>query len=229
MMDLLSPRGEVAAAARPTTAPGYCGPERRAASPGTTPSLWHWLAAALDEIDYGIVLVGADGLVRHANQAARDELDERHPLVLLHSELRARRSADAQVLLGALHDARARGLRRMLTLGDGAPQASVSVVPLGSLGASVVILGRRNVGADLALQGFARLHGLTGGEARVLAQLAAGAQPSEIAAENRVALSTVRTQISSIRLKTGAASIRALLGQVARLPPLMGALRRAMA
>lgn len=228
MLELLSPRSDPAAATRLLGAPvahSYSGPERRSAGL----SLWRWLAAALDEIDYGVVLVGADGLVRHANQAARDELDDQHPLVLLHSELRARRGADAQALLAALNDARTRGLRRMLTLGEGAQQASASVVPLGGLGATVVILGRRNVGADLALQGFARLHGLTGGEARVLARLAAGARPTEIAAEHGVALSTVRTQIGSIRLKTGAASIRALLGQVARLPPLMGTLGRAMA
>ena len=92
-------------------------------------------------------------------------------------------------------------------------------------GATLVILGKRSVGAELAVQGFARLHGLTGSEARVLARLVAGARPAAIAQEHGVALSTVRTQVGSIRLKTGAASIRALVEQVARLPPLMGRLR----
>jgi hypothetical protein len=46
-----------------------------------------------------------------------------------------------------------------------------------------------------------------------------------VASAHGVALSTVRSQIGSIRLKTGAASIRDLLAQVARLPPLMGRLR----
>ena len=36
----------------------YRGPERR----GATLTLWRWLSAALDEIDYGIVLVGANGM-----------------------------------------------------------------------------------------------------------------------------------------------------------------------
>jgi hypothetical protein len=40
-----------------------------------------------------------------------------------------------------------------------------------------------------------------------------------------VAFSTVRTQIGNIRQKTGAPSIRALVQQVAVLPPLMGVLR----
>jgi len=44
-----------------------------------------------------------------------------------------------------------------------------------------------------------------------------------------VAVSTVRTQIGSIRAKTGAASISELVRQVAVLPPLVGALRGAWA
>ena len=49
---------------------------------------WRWLAAALDELDYGIVLV-FDGLnVVHINDAARIELDDKHPLQLQGDELR---------------------------------------------------------------------------------------------------------------------------------------------
>jgi DNA-binding CsgD family transcriptional regulator len=40
-----------------------------------------------------------------------------------------------------------------------------------------------------------------------------------------VAVSTVRTQIGSIRAKAGAGSISELVRQVAVLPPLVGALR----
>lgn len=223
MLDLM-PRAE--AGAMPPLAPAgpalpYRGPERRHASIGG----WRWLSAALDEIDYGIVLVGPEGRVQHANQVAIDELDSQHPLLLSCGDLRGRRGADAQALLAALRDAHYRGMRRLLTLGEGAQRVSASVVPLSTAGGALVILGKRQVGAELAVQGFARLHGLTGGEARVLAALSGGARPAEVAREHGVALSTVRTQISSIRQKTGAASIRDLLAQVARLPPLMGRLR----
>lgn len=224
MLDMLTRAATGDTPATGGTAPlatAYRGPERR----GATLTLWRWLAAALDEIDYGIVLVGVDGLAKHANQAALSELDAQHPLVLLHGQLRARRGGDAQMLHVALHDAQRRGLRKLLTLGEGAQQVSISVVPLGMPGATLVILGKRQMGAELAVQGFARLHRLTPGEARVLAALCSGSRPAEIAAEHGVALSTVRSQISSIRLKTGAASIRALLAQVAVLPPLMGRLR----
>ena len=53
--------------------------------------------------------------------------------------------------------------------------------------------------------------------------------PSRFAAavpRDGVAVSTVRSQIGSIRHKTGAESIRALVRQVAVLPPVKGALGR---
>jgi DNA-binding CsgD family transcriptional regulator len=52
-------------------------------------------------------------------------------------------------------------------------------------------------------------------------------RPTAIAERQNVAVSTVRTQIGSIRAKTGAGSISELVRQVAVLPPLVGALRGA--
>ncbi|HRD99451.1 MAG TPA: helix-turn-helix transcriptional regulator, partial [Rubrivivax sp.] len=71
-----------------------------------------------------------------------------------------------------------------------------------------------------AAQDLACCVGLTPAEGRVLALLCAGVRPVEIARCQRVAVATVRTQISSARRKTGAASIRELVRQVAVLPPL---------
>jgi len=203
----------------------YHGPERRSA----VALGWRWLAAALDEIDYGVLLLDEDAQLLHVNRAARAELDAGHPLQLLGRELRAREPRDVAPLHAAIHGAQQRGLRRLLTLGEGAHQAGVSVVPLPALGsddlgATLVILGRRQVGAELALQGFAHSHRLTPGETRVLAGLCRGETPNAIAASHGVMISTVRAQIGSIRQKTGAPSIRALLRQVAVLPPLMGVL-----
>ena len=59
------------------------------------------------------------------------------------------------------------------------------------------------------------------------AQKLEGAPPGEIASGLGVAVSTVRTQIGNLRLKTGAGSIRALVRQVAVLPPLVSVLRHA--
>jgi DNA-binding CsgD family transcriptional regulator len=204
---------------------GYHGPERRFASS----LVWRWMAATFDEIDYGLVLLGDDAQVLHVNHVARAELDAEHPLQLIGRALRARRARDVAPLHAALEGAR-RGLRKLLTLGEGESQLAVSVVSLGAIGAddrvaTLLLLGKRRMCGELAIQGFARSHGLTPGETRVLVALCEGMRPADAAACNGVAISTVRTQIGSIRAKTGAASIRELVRVVAALPPLMGVLR----
>ena len=55
--------------------------------------------------------------------------------------------------------------------------------------------------------------------------LCADFTPLQIAARQGVGLATIRTQIGSIRLKTGAGSIRALVRQVSLLPPLVSVLQ----
>jgi DNA-binding CsgD family transcriptional regulator len=209
-----------------TTPKNYLGPERRGPESGSR----HWLAATLDEIDYGMLLLTDEVFTSHVNHAARAELDAAHPLQLLGRELRARHPHDVAPLAAALKGAAQRGLRKLLTLGEGNQRLSVSVVPLvlpGDAGGPVtlVMLGKRQVCEVLSVQGFAQCHGLSAAEARVLAGLCRGTPPTEIASGLGVAISTVRTQIGNIRLKTGAESIRALVQQVAVLPPLMGVLR----
>ena len=204
----------------------YQGPERRSVQARSR----HWLSATLDEIDYGMLLLTDEVQAIHVNHAARTELDAMHPLQLLGRELRARRPKDVLPLADALQAAARRGLRKLLTLGEGAQRISVSVVPLAlpdslTEPVTLVMLGKRQVCESLSVQGFARSHGLTAAEARVLTALCQGTPPSAIAEQVGVAISTVRTQIGNIRLKTGAQSIRALVQQVAVLPPLMGVLR----
>ncbi len=204
---------------------GYRGPERRsAASQGA-----RWLALALDEVDFGMVLVADDGQVLHANHAARAELDDEHPLQLLGRELRARLAADAAALLDALSAAR-RGLRRMVHLGERDRKASIVIVPLGALAAggqqaSLLMLNKREVCGNLSAQCFASSHGLTPAETRVLLALSQGKKPREVAEAHGVGLATVRTQIGSIRAKTGTAGIRDLVSRVATLPPMVSSLR----
>ena len=210
--------------------PSYLGPERRA--PGRDPA--GWLKRMLDEIDYGMLLVSAEGQLSYLNHAARLELDGDHPLQLLGRTLRARRPQDVAPLYDALAAAQ-RGLRKLLTLGEGTQRVCVSVVPLpdtdvvGPGGAvTLLVMGKRQVCAQLSVQGFARSLRLTPAETRVLEWLCGGVRPNEIASRAGVAVSTVRTQIGSIRAKTGAPSIRELVRQVAVLPPLVGALRGAL-
>ena len=203
----------------------YLGPERRNGNrdPAT------WLSRMLDEIDYGMLLVTPQGHVTFMNHAARLELDGRHPLQLIANQLGAHRQQDVVPLNEAIAAAQ-RGLRKLIAVGDGDHRVSVSVVPLPEcagrgLPLTLLVLGKRRVCEQLSVQGFARSAGLTPAETRVLEMLCAGVRPSDIARECGVAVSTVRTQIGSIRAKTGATSIRHLVQQVAVLPPLVGALR----
>ena len=191
-------------------------------------------ASILDQIDYGVVAVDRDGGVLHANCAARRMLQGRHPLQIVRQRVCARRREDQARLQGAVEGAASRALRSLLTLGDDEGSASVAIVPIqsGGLafggtepGAAVLVIGKQAVCEELSVQCFARAHGLTLAEAQVLRQLCGGAQPNEIAVLQCVAVSTIRTQITSIRAKTGARNIGALLRQVAALPPLVNALR----
>lgn len=205
----------------------YAGPERRR---DTTPGA-RWLALMLEEVGHGMLLLGDAACVLHANHQARAEIDAEHPLRLADGQLRARANRDAAALHEALHAA-ARGLRRMLMVGEGEKRASVAVVPLEPIDGqalTLVSLGKRRLSHQLTLQCFARSHGLTAAETRVLEGLCAGVEPTAIAAGHGVGIATVRTQISCIRHKIGAGDITAVVMRVAQLPPMVSALRAAFA
>lgn len=220
---LTTPAGTSAAASRTL---GYAGPERRGAA-----ALQHRrLAQMLDTLDYGMLLINETLAVAHINKAARRDMDQHHPLQWVGGHLQARVAQDQQPLRDALTGATQRGLRRLLQLGDAQLRISVAVVPLPALGAdeqpgAAVLLGKRQVCEELTVEWFARAHGLTMAETAVIKGLCADLTPNEIAARQGVGLATIRTQIGSIRIKTGANSIRALVRQVALLPPLVSALQ----
>ena len=207
-------------------AAGYDGPERRTAA-----ALQHRrLAQLFDAIDYGMVLMDHGDRVALTNKAARRALDDHHPLLLDGDLLQARRPTDAALLREALAGAAQRGLRRLLQLGDKGARAAVAVVPLGAIGREqatgvALLLARRTVCEELTVDWFARAHGLTLAETAVVRGLCADLTPQQIAERHGVGLATIRTQIGSIRTKTGAGSIRALVRQVALLPPLVTALQ----
>ncbi len=203
------------------------------AATGTAPApagLNGLLMRMLDEIDYGLVLVGTDGQLRYANQLGLKEVLDQGALQLLNGRIQARAAADQAALLAALADAR-RGLRRLFNaLHEGAP-VSVAVVPLAQ-GAdetgepmALLVFGKRQASETLSLDFYARTHGLTAAEAAVLKGMCGGLKPKEVAREQGVAISTVRSHICSIRIKTNTGSIRELLSRVAVLPPITSAVK----
>lgn len=227
--DLLAALGNSAIAAHGQRQRHYAGPERRSAAA----MQYRRMAQMLDTLDYGMILVTESLTVAHVNKAARRDLDADHPLQLVGQQLQARLGSDQQPLRDALVGATQRGLRRLLQFaqpGGGRHRISVAVVPLPAIGAddqpgAVLLLGKRQVCEELTAEWFARAHGLTMAETTVLKGLCADLTPQEIAARQGVGLATIRTQIGSIRTKTGANSIRAVVQQVALLPPLVSALQ----
>ena len=212
------------------TFPGTRGPMPSSASPGGEPSvpdaavMARCLAATLDHVGRGMLLVSSGGRVMHANKLARQALGPQHPLQIDAGRLRARTGQDALRLAEALEAAVKRGLRHLLDMGEGAQRVAVAVLPIEGEGgnAALVSLEQPRRAQDLAVQCYARQHGFTGAETAIVEALLAGQQPSAIARAKGVALSTVRTHIGQLRQKTGAHSIRQLLERLTGLPPMMG-------
>jgi len=210
----------------------YRGPERRN---GPAASLAQLLACVLDEVDYGLLMLSADGAVVHANHAARTELASSTSLRLVGQRLVGRTATEQRQLDRALAAARDDGVRTMLTIatqGTGRFRVGLSIVPLpvaltkAHAGHAVLIsFERSRIAQTLSVDAHAREHGLTLREGQVLAALCDGLRAKEIAARLEIGEATVRTHVNNIKAKTGCASIVDIVKQVSRLPPMVAALR----
>lgn len=184
------------------------------------------LQRMFDEIDYGVLLVTGLGRLRYANQLALQAVRSAGPLALTDGCVLAADGREREALHAALADA-LRGRRTLITLGTNGHALSLAVVPMEGDDESLVmlVLNKRQPCTALTVDLYARSKGLTHAEATVLLHLSHGAKPKGIARRLGVALSTVRSQISSIREKTQTASIGDLADRVARLPPFVPALK----
>lgn len=195
------------------------------------------LGAVLDEIDYGVMVVDpSSASVLHANRLALDEVHVQRTLRVTAGRVEAADPPTRRALEAALAAVR-QGRRSLVRLPPEPPQAhgedgrevQVSVVPLAADEGPVralLVFGKRQVADTLAMGFFARAHALTPTEDAVLGALCRGRKPAQIAQDHGVAISTVRTHVNSIRVKTGTTSIRELIGRVSTLPPMAPALRR---
>jgi DNA-binding NarL/FixJ family response regulator len=230
--DLSAPRHPPFPADHPTPAAGaaYRGPERRT---GPSAGLARLLASVLDEVDYGLLMLSADGVVVHANQAARAELEATRSLRLAGRRLVSRTAAEQRQLDRAMAAARDEGRQSMLMIATGGHgRIGLSVVPLPAAltqahaGHAVLIsFERSRIAEALSVDAHAREHGLTLREQQVLAALCDGLRPKAIAARLGIGEATVRTHVSNIKAKTGCTSIVDIVKQVSRLPPMVAAVR----
>lgn len=223
---------EITLSVRAAPPAGLAPPRADVSSRNSASAMAAMFEVLLDEVDYPLVVSDGEGHVVFRNHAAHSLLGPMVDTLAFDGAFGTPVVASDQVRLrAALRDAVVLDRRSMLPLGPASNQRCVAVVPIECAGNRwALLMGERDqVCEELSLQSFARAHGVTLAESRVLAALARGESPSSIARAQGVAISTVRTQIQALRMKVGNDTIRALLGRVARLPPLVSVLRRGVA
>ena len=183
------------------------------------------LSLVMDELAYGVLLASFKGQLLHANHAARHELTQRQVLAVEDGQIQTTDAAQSRILQQALAKAET-GRRSLIALRTPAQvRVNIAVVPLrngrGHAAAPVALFfSRASVCDAVMLCFFARTHGLTPCEEQVLAILCQGYSAPQIAQQLKVAVSTVRSHIRSMCAKTHSNGVRALVGQVAVLPPI---------
>lgn len=187
------------------------------------------LLRVLDEVDYGLLVIDAQGHIRHANHLARHEMATGR-LIMTHARALLGRSTDLTAKIQVALEQALRGQRRLVLLKQGEQELSMAFVPLShplefDAPSVLVLLTRQNACDNLALRMYARAQNLSPSEESVLIALCRGLSIPDIAREHGVAESTVRSQIKALREKTGCSSIRNMMQRVHSLPPVVPALR----
>jgi DNA-binding CsgD family transcriptional regulator len=187
--------------------------------------------AALDQSTHGLFILGGAGRLRHVNRAGERLVARRRGLGLVDGRLvgataRVSKTLEALILTAGSADPAIRGGGAMaLPSADGGPPLSVTVAPLQagrwpmfSSGPSVLVCVT-DLASDIDVPEtrMRDLFALTAAEARVARLLLRGAKPREVAAMTGVGLTTVRSQLSSVFDKTGAADQAELLRLMMRL------------
>ena len=188
------------------------------------------LSGVLDELDTGVLVCDARGQVLMLNEAARRELAQGGVLEMAaEGSLGVQGGAGLLPLRRAVHAAACDGRHQLLPLRVAERTLMLVVQPLreapGDQPCAVLLLGRRQLCPDLAVQRLGRLYALTEAEKAVLSSLLAGLRVGALAKLRGVAVSTVRTQVAALRAKFGVRRLDDLTRLVAELPPMMSALR----
>lgn len=185
------------------------------------------MQCVLEQMDYGLALVHmATRQIRFANRLAHDGLNGqgslRSGLCILDGRLNTLLRTDTSQLEHALVRAQT-GVRALISLGSEDCTTSVALVPLNAPGATpyaLLVFAKQQLCDSSTMALFARERGLTSAESNVLASVCSGMRPTEIATHHGVQISTVRSQLRSIRIKTRCDTIRQLVETVSILPPM---------
>ena len=208
--------GAAAAAGAPLRAWG--------ASPAAREELWRGFAALLDELAFGVMIVDADLRLAGANAAAWQVLRRRDVLRLRGVCVEAGRATDAARLRDAFSEARV-GRRGYVCLGPESHRTGAAVLPVVTDDAPQVrlialVFDREPGLSGLGAHFFARAHGITLAEERVLREIASGASVLDVAESIGCKQNTARTHVRSLLHKTGLPSLRRLVARAGAVPPL---------
>jgi DNA-binding CsgD family transcriptional regulator/PAS domain-containing protein len=190
------------------------------------------LAATLDSISAGIVVVADQGRILHANRAAREMLSKHQPISSVNGMLSIRDAKARQELIHAIE------LARVDEAAIGANGIGVPLRDPGSAVAHVLPLARGELRTRFAAQAAAAVFitqpaqspprdvgaiaanfGLTPAETRMLEQLAGGASLGEVARALNISANTAKTHLSRIFSKTGVSRQADLLSLINTMVP----------
>jgi DNA-binding CsgD family transcriptional regulator len=182
------------------------------------------LQTALHELALDVMVVDGQARLLYANRSARSELESGLTLQLRNGRVCTALVAHGERLSKALQAART-GRRSMFELGSAGTSRMHAVIPLppataSAGGLALVLSGVRQPYGAVTLTLFAKAAGLTASERDVLISLCSGLAAQDIALQRAVRISTVRTQISSIREKVGARTVTQVIRKVSCLPPM---------
>lgn len=185
------------------------------------------MQCVLEQMDYGLALVHmVTRQIRFSNRLAYSSLQgagsARSGLCITDGRLTTLLNSDEAQLEHALLRAQS-GVRALISLGGEDCTTSVAVVPLTAPGAgpfALLVFAKQQLCDSSTIALFARERGLTSAESNVLASVCSGMRPTQIAERHGVQISTVRSQLRSIRVKTRCDTIRQLVETVSILPPM---------
>jgi len=193
------------------------------------------LEKTLDGLSAGVFLTARDGHVVYMNAAAERQVRAGHSIRLAHNRLSAvdpaARAALAEKIEAATSaDAASPPSEHSVAISDGRGGGYVAtLLPiengersgiLAPFAASVAVFMQDPVEVPLMPgEAFARLHGLTGGELRVLLALSQGLDGMKSAGMLGISEPTVRTHLQRIFSKTGTSRQSDLLNMLHRSTP----------
>ena len=173
---------------------------------------------ALDRLAVGILVTAADGRLLSCNRSGEAVLQAGRGLGMQHGRVRGETAAATQQLHRTIAEAARTGAGEgseaggtlLLPRGPGA-RLSVLIAPLrperefvgGGSEPAAMLLVSDPQGRPVSRSELAGLYGLSQAEARLLEALVGGTRLGDYAARTGVSLSTVRTQLAQVFLKTG--------------------------